>query len=80
MNFVNQLFINNRRIPRTRVPMNYSEHLYYVAPINDSNLEKYGLQYEPGQFDYKSLTDAMVIVYYSWTESHHYIDRLILSK
>jgi parallel beta-helix repeat protein len=34
----------------------------------------------PGQFDYKSLTDAMVVIYHSWTESHHYIDRLITAN
>jgi len=77
LNFVNQLFVNNRRIPRTRVPMNYSEYLHYATPLNDSILGRYGFQYEPGQFDYKSLTDVLVVVYHSWTESHHYIDRLI---
>jgi parallel beta-helix repeat protein len=34
----------------------------------------------PGQFDYKSLVDAMVIVYHSWTESHHYIDKIITTN
>jgi hypothetical protein len=38
---------------------------------------RYGFQYVPGQFDYKSLVDAMVVIYHSWTESHHYIDHLI---
>jgi parallel beta-helix repeat protein len=75
--FVNQLFINNRRIMRTRVPMNLSDYLHYAAPLNDSTQALYGFQYVPGQFDYKSLVDAMVVVYHSWTESHHYIDRLI---
>ena len=77
LTFVNQLFINNQRIVRTRVPTNFSEYLHYAAPLNDSIMARYGFQYQPGQFDYKSLTDAMVIVYQSWTESHHYIDRLI---
>ena len=75
--FINQLFVNNLRIPRTRVPMNYSDYLYYVAPLNDSSMNHYGFQYAPGQFNYKSLTDAMVVIYQSFTESHHYIDRLI---
>ena len=75
--FVNQLFINNRRIMRTRVPMNQSDYLHYAAALNDSTQARYGFQYASGQFNYKSLTDAMVVVYHSWTESHHYIDRLI---
>jgi parallel beta-helix repeat protein len=78
--FVNQLFINNQRIVRTRVPTNYSDYLHYAAPLNDSTKVRYGFQYMPGQFDYKSLTDAMVIIYHSWTESHHYIDQLITSN
>ena len=78
--FVNQLFVNNQRIVRTRVPMNYSNYLQYAAPLNDSAQARYGFQYMPGQFDYKSLDDAMVIVYCSWAESHHYIDRLITAN
>ena len=78
--FVNQLFINNQRIVRTRVPTNFSDYLYYAAPLNDSVQGRYGFQYQPGQFNYKSLADAMVVVYHSWTESHHYIDRLITSN
>jgi hypothetical protein len=46
--FVNQLFIDNRRVPCTRVPMNYSEYLYYAAPINDSIVGRYGFQYQSG--------------------------------
>ena len=80
LSFVNQLFVNDQRIVRTRVPMNYSEYLHYAAPLNDSTMGRYGFQYVPGQFDYKSLADAMVVVYHSWTESHHYIDRLITSN
>ena len=80
LNFVNQLFINDQRIVRTRVPTNYSDYLHYAALLNDTTMARYGFQYEPGQFDYKSLVDAMVIVYHSWTESHHYIDRLITSN
>jgi parallel beta-helix repeat protein len=75
--FVNQLFVNNRRVVRSRVPMNYSEYLQYAAPLKDPNQARYGFQYVPGQFNYKSLADAMVVVYHSWTTSHHYIDRLI---
>jgi parallel beta-helix repeat protein len=78
--FVNQLFVNNRRIIRTRVPMNQSDYLRYAAPLNDSTEGRYGFQYAPGQFDYKSLADAMVIVYHSWTTSHHYIDHLITTN
>jgi hypothetical protein len=78
--FVNQLFINNQRIVRTRIPMNHSDYLHYAAPLNDSTMVRYGFQYQPGQFDYKSLVDAMVVVYHSFTESHHYIDRLIPSN
>ena len=77
LTFVNQLFINNQRIVRTRVPTNYSEYLQYAASLKDPTQARYGFQYRPGQFDYKSLVDAMVIVYQSWSESHHYIDRLI---
>ena len=80
LNYVNQLFINNQRIPRTRIPTNYSEYLYYAAPLNDPLEGRYGFQYAPGQFNYTSLADAMVIVYHSWTESHHYIDRVIPSN
>jgi parallel beta-helix repeat protein len=75
--FVNQLFVDNHRIIRTRVPTNQSDYLRYATPLNDTNQARYGFQYAPGQFDYKSLTDAMVVVYHSWTTSHHYIDRLI---
>jgi parallel beta-helix repeat protein len=78
--FVNQLFINNQRIVRTRVPTNYSDYLQYAASLKDSTQARYGFQYMPGQFDYKSLADAMVVVYHSWTESHHYIDRLITTN
>ncbi len=78
--FVNQLFINNQRIVRTRVPTNHSDFLHYAAPLNDSTQARYGFQYAPGQFDYKSLTDAMVVAYCSWAESHHYIDRLITTN
>ena len=78
--YVNQLFVDDRRIVRTRVPMNHSEYLYYAASLNDSTQARYGFQYAPGQFDYQSLADAMVIVYHSWTESHHYIDRLITTN
>ena len=77
LTFVNQLFVNNRRIVRTRVPTNYSEYLQFVAPLNDSTQARYGFQYASGQFNYSSLDNAMVIVYHCWTESHHYIDRLI---
>ena len=77
LTFVTQLFINNQRIVRTRVPTNFSDYLYYAAPLHDPAMLRYGFQYQPGQFDYKSLTDAMVVIYHSWTESHHYIDRLI---
>ena len=77
LTFVNQLFVNNQRFVRSRVPMNFSDYLHYVAPLNDSKLARYGFQYASGQFDYKSLIDAMVVVYHSWTESHHYIDRLL---
>ena len=78
--YVNQLFINNQRIVRTRVPKNFSDYLHYAAPLNDSVQGRYGFQYQQGQFDYKSLVDAMVVVYHSWSESHHYIDRLITSN
>ncbi len=74
---VNQLFVNDRRIVRTRVPMNQSDYLQYAAPLKDPIQARYGFQYAPGQFEYKSLSDAMVVVYHSWTTSHHYIDRLI---
>ena len=77
LTFVTQLFINNQRIVRTRVPTNFSDYLYYAAPLQDPAMLRYGFQYQPGQFNYKSLTDAMVVIYHSWTESHHYIDRLI---
>jgi hypothetical protein len=75
--FVNQLFINNQRIVRSRVPTNFSDYLQYAAPLKDPSQARYGFQYQRGQFDYKSLVDAMVVVYQSWTTSHHYIDHLI---
>ncbi len=49
--FVNQLFMNNQRIMRTRVPTNLSDYLHYAAPLNDSTQAHYGFQYGPGQFD-----------------------------
>ena len=78
--FVNQLFVNNQRIPRTRVPTNFSDYLQYAAPLNGTTAARYGFQYQPGQFDYKSLVDAMVVVYHSWTTSLHYIDHLITAN
>ncbi len=75
--YVNQLFVNDRRIVRTRVPTTYSDYRRYAAPINDPIVGRYGFQYQSGDFNYSSLADAMVVVYHSWTESHHYIDRLI---
>ena len=80
LTYVNQLFMNNQRIVRTRIPTNYSDYLHYVAPLNDSIQARYGFQYAPGQFNYTSLVDAMVVVYHSWTESHHYIDQIIPSN
>jgi hypothetical protein len=80
LTYVNQLFLNNQRIVRTRIPTNYSDYLHYAAPLNDSIQARYGFQYVPGQFNYKSLIDAMVVVYHSWTESHHYIDQIIPSN
>ncbi len=74
------IFINNQRIVRTRVPTNFSDYLHYAAPLNDSSQVRYGFQYMPGQIDYKSLTDAMIVVYHIWAESHHYIDRLITTN
>ena len=79
-NFVNQLFVNNRRVVRARLPTNYSEYLQFAAPLSDPNSARYGFQYADGQFDSWVLDDAMVVVYHSWTTSHHYIDRLIPSN
>jgi hypothetical protein len=78
--FVNQLFVNNRRIVRTRIPMNQSEYLQYDAPLQDPNQARYGFQYAQGQFESWPLEDAMVVVYHSWTTSHHYIDQIITSN
>jgi hypothetical protein len=75
--FVNQLFVGDRRVVRTRVPINQSDYLQYAAPLKGPNQARYGFQYLPGQFDYKSLADAMVVVYHSSTMSYHYVDRLI---
>ena len=75
--YVNQLFINDKRIVRSRAPVNQSQYLYYNTTLSDAVLARYGFVYYPGQFDYKSLDDAMVVVYHSWTTSHHYIDKLI---
>jgi parallel beta-helix repeat protein len=80
LSFINQLFVDNQRIVRTRVPMNHSDYLQYAGQLNDSSQARYGFQYVSGQFDYKSLVDAMVVVYHSWTESHHYIDKLITTN
>ena len=78
--YVNQLFMGTQRIARSRVPTNYSDYLQYATPLKDPTQAHYGFQYQPGQFDYKSLVDAMVVVYHSWTTSHHYIDHLIPSN
>ena len=78
--FINQLFVNNQRIPRTRVPMNQSDYLQYETPLKDPSQARYGFQYAPGRFDSMILDDAMVVVYHSWTTSHHYIDRVITSN
>ena len=76
--FVNQLFVNNKRIVRSRIPTNHSEYLQYAAPLNNDSIKvHYGFQYVPGQFNYTSLVDAMVVIYHSWSTSYHYIDRLI---
>lgn len=75
--FANQLFVNNRRVVRTRVPIDPSTYLQYASPLEDPSQARYGFHYVRGQFDYASLTDAMVVVYHSWTTSHHYIDHLI---
>jgi hypothetical protein len=61
LSYVNQLFINNERVVRTRAPTHYLEYLYYVAPLNDSAKAKYGFQYMLGQFNYKSLADAILV-------------------
>ena len=74
--YVNQLFMNNYRVMRTRIPANQSDYLRYAASLNDSTEALYGFEYVPEQFDFKSLVDAMVVDYHSWTESHHYIDHL----
>ena len=74
--FVNQLFVNNRRIARTRFPTDPSEYLYYRAELPDPGQARYGFQYAAGQFESWPLEDAMVVVYHSWTTSHHYIDNL----
>ncbi|CAF1108120.1 unnamed protein product [Rotaria sordida] len=42
--FVNQLFVDNRRIVRTRIPINQSEYLQYAAPLQDPNQARYGFQ------------------------------------
>ena len=78
--FVNQLFVNNRRVVRTRMPMNQSEYLQFDAPLADPNQARYGFQYAMGQFEAWPLDDAMVVVYHSWTTSHHYIDQIIPSN
>lgn len=78
--FINQLFVNDRRVVRARVPTNYSDYLQFAAPLADPTQARYGFQYQPGQFNYQSLVDAMVVVYHSWTTSHHYIDQLIAAN
>ena len=79
---VSQLFINNNRIVRSRVPVDQWQYLQYEANFNDTELARWGFQYAEGQFDYpaSSLAEAMVVGYHSWTTSHHYIDRLIPSN
>ncbi|CAF4943631.1 unnamed protein product, partial [Rotaria sp. Silwood1] len=78
--YVNQLFADDRRIIRTRIPMNQSAYLQYEAPLNDPNQARYGFQYVQGQFDSIPLNDVIVVVYHSWTTSHHYIDQIITSN
>ena len=47
--FINQLFVNNQRIPRTRVPMNQSNYLQYETPLKEPSQAHYGFQYAPGR-------------------------------
>ena len=81
---VNQLFSGSgQRIPRTRLPLNYSEYYQYNHSLPDPAQAYYGFVYNDGQFDNLSpadLTNAMVVVYHSWTASRHYIDRVYKSN
>ncbi|CAF2209465.1 unnamed protein product [Rotaria magnacalcarata] len=77
---VNQLFVDNQRFSRSRLPTDPSLYLQYDTPLKDPTQARYGFQYVQGTFDSISLDDAMVVVYHSWTTSHHYIDRLIPSN
>lgn len=74
--YINQLFINDQRIVRTRVPRNFSNYLQYAAPLSDNNQARYGFQFASGQFEYENISDAMVVVYHSWSASHHYIKEI----
>ena len=77
---VNQLFTGSgQRIPRTRLPLNLSDYYHYNHSLADEQQARYGFVYSAGQFEHMSAADvsnAMVVVYNSWTASRHYIDRL----
>ena len=79
---VTQLFVNDVRVPRSRVPANHSEYLQYEGVLADQEQARYGFQYAEGQFEYSKgvLDELMVVVYHSWTTSHHYVDRLLPSN
>ena len=51
-----------------------------ASQFQRSRRHGYGSPYALGQFEPWPLDDAMVVVYHSWTTSHHYINRLITSN
>jgi len=74
--YINQLFIDDQRIVRTRVPRNFSNYLQYAAALSDKNQARYGFQFASGQFEYENISDAMVVIYHSWSASHHYVKEI----
>ena len=80
---VNQLFTGNgQRIPRTRLPLDYSDYYHYNHSLADQQQARYGFVYSEGQFNLSDadLSNCMVVVYHSWTASRHYVDRVYPSN
>ena len=76
---VNQLFSGSgQRIPRTRLPLNFSDYYQYNQSLTDDQQARYGFVYNDNQFDLSAadIANCMVVVYHSWTASRHYIDQL----
>ena len=69
--YFNQLFVNNQRRLRARTPnQEYYKVESFVSP--STNLVDFYYQGNNIQ-QWNNLNDVVVVLYHSWTESHHYI-------